>query len=169
MERMGLEPDVTAVRRGFGAVRWAGRLHWIEASPSRPRLLLDGAHNAAGMRCLVEHMRRERLRPDALVFGTTSGKPVDQLLDDLGEIASTVVLTRPPVERGIETELLASEARRRFTRVESREAPAEALERGVRAGRRGRLRADHGLALPGGRSVGPARAGAGARPPSRHK
>lgn len=138
MERLGQDPDAGAVRRGLEAVRWPGRLHWIEACSSRPRLLLDGAHNPAGMRCLVDHLRRERLEPEVLVFGATSGKPVDELLEALSPLTSTVVLTRPPVERGIDPAQLEDRARARFARVEACADPGRALERaGVLADGRG--------------------------------
>jgi dihydrofolate synthase/folylpolyglutamate synthase len=43
-----------ALERGLANVRWPGRLEWIAGKDGRPDILLDGAHNPAGIAALAE-------------------------------------------------------------------------------------------------------------------
>ena len=70
-------PD--AVREGLAAARWPGRLERMGA-----RLLLDGAHNPAGMRQLVRSLRGLLdAEPVTVVFGAMADKDVGLVLDEL--------------------------------------------------------------------------------------
>jgi dihydrofolate synthase/folylpolyglutamate synthase len=137
MDALGKAPDPAAVRRGLADVRWAGRLQRVSGGPDSADLLLDAAHNPSGLRGLVAHLRSHPLAaPTAgtpgtpvLLFGATSGKPLDQLLGPLSEFCDTAVFTRPPVERGVETEELLGIARPLFRRVETVNEPVAALAR----------------------------------------
>jgi dihydrofolate synthase/folylpolyglutamate synthase len=129
IERLGLEPDPEAVRRALREVRWPGRLQWIDGGESDPRLLLDAAHNPAGLLTLVDYLRANPPpRPAVLLFGAVSGKPLERLLGPLSEFGDVVVLTRPPVERGVAPEEVASVAGPFFGRVETEVDPRRALE-----------------------------------------
>lgn len=142
-----LQPE--AVRRGLATVRWPGRLQWIPSRNGWPRLLLDSAHNQASMRTLVDYLR-PRERPAALVFGATVGKPVDVLLESLSRIAERVVITRPPVDKGLDPQEVAELARRRFAGVEVREDPGLAVQcAGAAAGEDGYVLVTGSLYLVG--------------------
>jgi len=128
MERFGEAAREDAVREGLARVRWAGRLQWIDRGTKRPRMLLDGAHNPEGIRRIAEHLRENPLGADAvLLFGATSGKPLDELLKPLAEHCRAVVVGRPPVERGLDPKEVATAAKPFFDRVEAAPNTAEAL------------------------------------------
>jgi len=129
MHAAGRAPDIDAVRRGLCDVRWAGRLQRIEGGSQEASLLLDAAHNPAGLAALITHLREHGIRPDVLLFGATTGKPLDELLGPFAEHTDRLILTRPPVKRGIAPEELLPVARRLFGNVEAIGDPADALAR----------------------------------------
>lgn len=128
-ERAGLTLDPAAVRAGLAATRWPGRLQWTERDGVR--LLLDAAHNPQGLATLARFLDGRDEPPAAVLFGATSGKPLDRLLGPLGRRAPACVLTSPPVERSLPVADLLSAARRAFGRVEARDAPEDALDLAV--------------------------------------
>jgi dihydrofolate synthase/folylpolyglutamate synthase len=129
MERLGLEPDAAAVRAGLASVRWAGRLEWIEPRNGRPRFLVDGAHNASGMAALVSYLRGLPPPLPVLLVGATSGKPLGDLFGPLAPLVEGVVVTRPPVERGLDPAEVARAIEPLFGPVEAVDDREEALER----------------------------------------
>ena len=129
MERLGLEPDPAAVREGLASVRWAGRLQWIEPRDGRPRFLVDGAHNASGIAALTTFLRDLSPPRPVLLVGATSGKPLRELLGPLAPFVEGVVVTRPPVERGLDPREVAREIEPLFGPVEAVDQPGDALER----------------------------------------
>lgn len=129
MERLGLEPDPAAVREGLASVRWAGRLEWIEPRDGRPRFLVDGAHNASGIAALTAFLRELSPPRPILLVGATSGKPLRELLGPLAPFVERVVVTRPPVERGLDPWEVAREIEPLFGPVEAVAEPQDALER----------------------------------------
>jgi dihydrofolate synthase / folylpolyglutamate synthase len=82
--------DVTlpasAIREGFAAARWPGRL---EPCPDESRLWWDGAHNLEGVERLTAAWRRDLglPPPDALVFASSRHKPVGVMLERLRQFA----------------------------------------------------------------------------------
>jgi folylpolyglutamate synthase/dihydropteroate synthase len=80
------------------------------------------------MDSLIRYLKERALPNPVLLFGATSGKPLDTLLRSLSGFARTAVLTCPPVRRGIEPEELEPVARSFFDSVESHRDPADALQ-----------------------------------------
>ncbi len=89
--------DAVAITRGIASCRWPGRLEWVDLGAGR-RVLLDAAHNAAGLEALVDYVDRMDDRPD-LLFGALAEKSIDDVLPRLAAAVGRVVLTRPPSER----------------------------------------------------------------------
>jgi dihydrofolate synthase/folylpolyglutamate synthase len=132
MEKMGLTPSVADVKEGLGVIRWPGRLQWIEPRNGMPRLLLDGAHNPAGIAAVAHFLRSRHSTPPVLLCGATSGKPLDKLLGPLAGLVDGVVITRPPVERGLDPDEVAREVTCLFGPVRTAGRPAEALKTAAR-------------------------------------
>lgn len=127
MLRLPIDPD--AVRRGLATVRWPARLQWIDATASRPRILLDGAHNPAGAVTLAGYLERlGGTRPVALM-GVMRGKLLDEMMASLGPHLDRVIVTRPSVNRAAEPEEAAEVMRRHLERVEIVADPGQALSR----------------------------------------
>jgi dihydrofolate synthase/folylpolyglutamate synthase len=90
-------------REGLAAVRWRAR---IETVATRPTVIVDGAHNAASARALLETLASEfTFRRLLFVLGIAADKDVDGILRELAPKASLIVCTRsqspracPPAE-----------------------------------------------------------------------
>ncbi len=118
--------DRVAVERGVAACRWPGRLEWIRTSDGE--VLLDGAHNSAGVASLAAYLS-ELERPFTLLFGMLASKVDREALRALFGQAGSVVLTAPPNPRALPPGELA-----RQIGAEGTEAfldPSEALTRGL--------------------------------------
>ena len=137
--------DPVRVRQGISAVRWPGRLEWLPADGSRPRVLLDAAHNPSGAERLADYLgslgangRR------VLVFGASRDKRVEEMLAPLAPHFRRVVLTAAATRRSLPTADLSGAAQRAFagngTRAETVENVPDALNMAVRlAGRNGEV------------------------------
>jgi dihydrofolate synthase/folylpolyglutamate synthase len=134
LRKRGLRICDEALREGLARVRWPGRLEWVEG---RPRLLLDGAHNPAGVRALRVYLEEVRsaecgVRSDpasniVLLFGAMRDKAVAEMADLLFPLAAAVVLTRPPQKRAATTQALAQLTGHLNHRIIEREDPSAAL------------------------------------------
>ncbi|HEX6073818.1 MAG TPA: folylpolyglutamate synthase/dihydrofolate synthase family protein [Micromonosporaceae bacterium] len=117
--RRQLDPD--AVREGFRSVTVPGRLERVRTSPT---VLLDAAHNPAGMAAvaaaLVEEFRFRRL---VGVVGFLADKDVVGMLDQLEPVLDAVVVTRNSSSRAMPAEDLAPLARQVFGAERVRVAP----------------------------------------------
>lgn len=126
LETIGALPaDEAAIRRALADTRWPGRLEQVLA---RPRVVLDGAHNAAGVDRLVRALREDfRYGRLILVASVMADKPVEAMLARLAPLASLVVATRASIPRAA--------------------APARVAEAALRAGARAVVAPDVPAAL----------------------
>jgi len=95
-----------AIRRGLAAVRWPAR---FEVLRQEPLFLLDGAHNAHGMRAAVESLLV--LLPEkklTLVLGILADKDVEEMLELLSPLAARVFVIRPESPRALPAESLCA-------------------------------------------------------------
>jgi dihydrofolate synthase/folylpolyglutamate synthase len=94
-----------AVRAGLAGVRWPGRLSVLR---DRPLVVVDGAHNPAGVDALAAELPRllgdRRL---VLVFAVMADKAWTAMLDRILDRAAEVVVTRVG-RRGLDPEALAA-------------------------------------------------------------
>jgi len=97
-----------AVRAGLASVSWPGRLHLVRRAPD---VLLDGAHNPAGIDVLVEEMRvlaaGRRIR---VLIGVMHDKDWSSMLRSLARITTSLVVTRPRQARSADPWRVAAEA-----------------------------------------------------------
>ncbi|MGZ6256583.1 MAG: bifunctional folylpolyglutamate synthase/dihydrofolate synthase [Candidatus Limnocylindria bacterium] len=82
-----------AIRRGFAAARWPGRLELLRTTPVGP-VLLDGAHNPAGARALARALAELNMRRFPMVFGAMRGKRVTAVLRALAPLDPRPVFTQ---------------------------------------------------------------------------
>ena len=105
-----------AVARGLANTIWSGR---FEILSEKPLIVLDGAHNPAGMAMLVETWRaflaarygwraHETDARARLVFASVADKDISEMAQLLRPLAREVSLVRLANERGAEPALLAS-------------------------------------------------------------
>jgi dihydrofolate synthase / folylpolyglutamate synthase len=129
----GLDPEV--VREGFAAVRSPGRLEVVrrggaaEGGPDLPPVVLDGAHNPAGMQALARALREEFAhRHRVVVLGVLGDKDVEAIVAEVTGAADHLVVTAPPSPRAADPERLAAAAAARGVSVERATDVAAALE-----------------------------------------
>ena len=93
-----------AVAQGLANVRWPGR---FEVLREKPLFLLDGAHNAHGMRAAAESLRmllpKEKV---TLVLGILADKDVEEMLDLVAPLAKRAFVIRPDSPRALPAESL---------------------------------------------------------------
>ncbi len=100
------------IRAGLSKVTWPGRLELLELANSgegsdKTRLLLDGAHNPAGVATLVAALQTEfSYRRLILVWAGMADKDLAATLGLIAPLVDTFVLTRPESERSATPEAL---------------------------------------------------------------
>ncbi|EGG05457.1 uncharacterized protein MELLADRAFT_116823 [Melampsora larici-populina 98AG31] len=72
------------IQTGLASTRWRGRLEWTSLPPAHPSgskvsLLLDGAHNPAGAKCLSQVISSES-RPITLIIGFSSPRDPTEMI-----------------------------------------------------------------------------------------
>ncbi|PYO44642.1 MAG: bifunctional folylpolyglutamate synthase/dihydrofolate synthase [Gemmatimonadetes bacterium] len=102
---VGWQVDEAAIRRGFAAARWPGRLELLQ-DQAQGRILLDGAHNPAGARALAKALLELGVRRFPLVFGAMRGKRVTAVMRALAPLEPRPVFTRVPDAGAIEPDSL---------------------------------------------------------------
>jgi len=127
-----LRVDDAAIRRGFAAARWPGRLELLRETAFGP-VLLDGAHNPAGALALARSLGELGLRRFPMVFGAMRGKRVAAVLRALAPLDPQPVFTRVEDPGAIPAEELLGRWRRRGPGGQTAATPEAAL----------RLAADH--------------------------
>jgi dihydrofolate synthase/folylpolyglutamate synthase len=104
--------DADAVREGFGSVTVPGRLERVRSSPS---VLLDAAHNPAGMAATVAALVEEfSFRRLVGVVAFLADKDASGMLEQLEPVLDAVVVTRNSSSRGMSVDDLAPLARQVF-------------------------------------------------------
>jgi dihydrofolate synthase/folylpolyglutamate synthase len=128
--------DDKAIERGIATVHWPGRLERLSENPT---VYLDGAHNPAGARELLEFWRHDLAgRRIILIYGAMRDKAVDEIAGLLFPCAEEVILTEPQQPRAISAALLSEMTSHLTTRFSVIRDPTEALERAIEmAGERG--------------------------------
>jgi len=93
-----------AIRAGIREMTIPAR---IEILAGRPRVILDGGHNRAGIRVLVDYLREENIRGFTLLFGVLRDKQYPGMACMLAPLAANVVLCTPVSPRALPSGELA--------------------------------------------------------------
>jgi dihydrofolate synthase/folylpolyglutamate synthase len=130
LEQLGrLHPTTEQLQEGLNKTRWPGRLEWFS---QRPPVLLDGAHNNAGIvslrKALQEEYTYKRL---IIVLGIMADKDLWGMLHRLAPLADHIILTRPRYERAAEPEALREMAGEFANRTELIRSVRQALKRAM--------------------------------------
>ena len=103
LHRLGVPAE--AITRGIREARWPGRLDVVRRSPD---IIVDGAHNPAGVRALASYIQQHfQGRRVWLIYGTMRDKSVDEIGDLLSPVASEIILTAADSPRALRPEALA--------------------------------------------------------------
>lgn len=127
LREKGWDIPEKAVRQGLATVRWPGRLEVLGRAPT---FLLDGAHNAHGMRAAMESLQTLFPRKSMVfLLGILADKNTGEMLDLLAPLIGKAFVLRPDSPRALDpAELCAMLAERN---VEA--CPCDSAEEGIRA------------------------------------
>jgi dihydrofolate synthase/folylpolyglutamate synthase len=105
LKSSGYEIDDEKATEGLHNVSLKGRMEMI---CDDPRIMIDGAHNAASIRALI-HAIGQNIPYDSMVmiFGCNSDKDVDGMLNELRFGADKVIFTRSKSAKAMSPEELA--------------------------------------------------------------
>lgn len=123
----GIHVDDKTVLSSLKKVHWPGRLEYFcrhrgsgqtsdcSDSPSSlqkndlRQYLLDGAHNPAGIDCLVQSLTENfHYRKLICIWASMSDKDIGKTLNIIAPLCHTIIFTRPEEERSATTEKLCS-------------------------------------------------------------
>lgn len=109
---------------GIAHVHWEGRLQVVSRDPL---IIVDGAHNADGVRALHDFLRAEKLekRGGVLVFAMKKGKDVSGMLELIVPFFHTVIATEGaymPESANILAEKVSASARRVIAKRDGKQA-----------------------------------------------
>jgi dihydrofolate synthase/folylpolyglutamate synthase len=125
----GVSISDTSVVEGLRDVRWEGRLELVSRNPG---IVVDGAHNPAGISSLCSSLLTDfSYRRLIVVFGVLRDKDYGGMLKKLLPLVDKIVLTKPKVERAACTEDLLSVALLHHGNIEVVDDSAEALDRAL--------------------------------------
>jgi dihydrofolate synthase/folylpolyglutamate synthase len=114
-----------AIRRGLRETQWEGRLEILQ---ERPMVLVDGAHNPAGISSLCAALKEGFCyRRLTVIFGVLDDKDYRTMLRRLSPLADNLILTRPESERAMSPAMILQMARQYHRDVVMTERPEEAL------------------------------------------
>ena len=88
-----------AIRAGFGAARWPGRLELVASDPP---IVVDGAHTVEAVEVVVDTLRRQlNLRRGPVIFGALRDKSVRHMAEALRPFATCLMAIEPEHPRGM--------------------------------------------------------------------
>lgn len=90
-----LDIDQKTIKKGLENTAWLGRFQFISSTPP---ILVDGAHNMAGIKALVDGLK-ELQGPFVFVFAALKDKETDSMLSVLCDHAEKVIVTEFEFER----------------------------------------------------------------------
>ncbi len=108
----------TAIRPALEDVEWPARLELVRADAHE--VLIDGAHNPAGARALVEYLRETYARPLPMVVGIMRDKQIDEMIQAFARGASHFVFTAASTGRAATPERARGCSRARGARYPGR-------------------------------------------------
>ena len=123
--------SAAAVRRGAETMRWPGRYELLQTDPC---VIADGAHNAAGVRTLMESLSGQYPgKRFIFITGVLADKQVDEMLDAAAPYAKMFFTVTPDSVRALPAEALCERLRERGLKAEVCESAAAAVRRALDA------------------------------------
>ena len=120
----GFPLSPAALSRGIESASWPGRM---ELFPGEPRLLLDGAHNPAGVAALLESLARVERERLILLTGVMADKDREGVLGPLLDRADEVVTAAVALPQATPAGELAAYCRSRGVPATAAASVAEAV------------------------------------------
>lgn len=122
----GVNLSREAIYKGLKGARWPGRL---EIMKEKPTVLIDGAHNIAGIKTLKAVLEEYFYdRKKILVVGVLEDKDYTEMLEELIPVADTVICTAPDNPRALSAARLAEAVSNIFQKSQIKVYAQEKIE-----------------------------------------
>ena len=126
---VGFAISTADIAGGLARVKWPGRFHILQEYPT---VLVDGAHNVASIKRLVDNIKgyfaHKRI---FLVFGTSCDKDIPGIINELVPLSPQVIVTRTSHSRAAPLSTMVAEFSKRGIELEIRETVTEAISRAL--------------------------------------
>ncbi|UCE38052.1 MAG: bifunctional folylpolyglutamate synthase/dihydrofolate synthase [Thermoplasmata archaeon] len=130
LKKKGMDIPEESVKRGFETTRWPARMEIVQKEPT---IVLDCAHNPAGMRALVSTLTDLfSKRPLTFVIGIMRDKDIPGIIKEVAPKAHCIIVTKPKFERAALPERIESEAKKYLSDVVVIENVAEAVSQAIK-------------------------------------
>jgi dihydrofolate synthase/folylpolyglutamate synthase len=121
----GFAVSAATIAQGLAQVKWPGRFQILQQHPT---VLVDGAHNVASIKRLVnnvkEYFPRKRI---LLVFGTSCDKDIPGIISELVPLSPQIIVTQASHSRAAPFSTLAAEFAKRGIEPETRGTVPQAI------------------------------------------
>jgi dihydrofolate synthase/folylpolyglutamate synthase len=125
----GFDIDDDSVFYGISHTKWEGRLETI---CDDPKIIIDGAHNPAGVSALCKSIRScFHYKKLILVLGILDDKDYKAMLKEIAPLSCMIILTKLTGERALDPKNMLSVATSFCSHVEVIESPDEAFSKAV--------------------------------------
>jgi len=115
----GFKLDEDKTRKALHTIVWNGRLQRIAQNPT---IILDGSHNPAGMRQLVQNIKSiYKYKRLIVVLGILYDKNIQKMVNTISEIADIIVISKSQSHRAAAVETLEKEVQK--TRIKYYKEP----------------------------------------------
>jgi dihydrofolate synthase/folylpolyglutamate synthase len=126
LKKKGIIIPNLSVRRGFETTLWPARLEIVQKNPY---IVLDCAHNPAGMRALNSALKgifgHHRF---TFVIGIMRDKDIPKIIEEIIPLAGNIIITKPKFERASESEKIEEEVKKHMSNVIVIEDVKEAIK-----------------------------------------
>lgn len=125
LHQCGFDIDPKFIYQGLKEAHWKGR---FEVLHQQPVIIVDGAHNPAGARALVQSLQTYfGGRTIRYLMGVFADKDYQQMLDILASAGDTLITLKPDSPRGLSSAVLMEAAESRFADVRDGKTVEQAL------------------------------------------
>ena len=125
----GFAVSAADIAQGLAQVKWPGRFQILQQHPT---VLVDGAHNVASMKRLVNNIKvyfaHKRI---LLVFGTSCDKDIPGIINELVPLSPRVIVTQAAHSRAAPLSTLVAEFTKRGIEPETAGTVPEAISRAL--------------------------------------
>jgi dihydrofolate synthase/folylpolyglutamate synthase len=126
LKKQGVHIPDKSLCEGFESTKWPARMQIIQKNPV---VLLDCAHNPAGMKALIsslgEIFQNQKI---TFVIGIMRDKDIPGIIKEIASLAYGIIITKPQFERASAPEMIENEVKKHLQNVQIIEDVGRALE-----------------------------------------
>jgi dihydrofolate synthase/folylpolyglutamate synthase len=123
----GFAISTANIAQGLAQVKWPGRFQILRQHPT---VVIDGAHNVASMKRLVDNIKSYFAHKRIfLVFGTSCDKDIPGIINELVSLSPRVIVTQASHSRAAPLPILVAEFAKRAIEPETKKTVKEAISR----------------------------------------